>query len=72
MTADADTALMLCIRDFPRRLKLMRAGTRPTLVQPSHSPIYSGLFSMNSATLSPCLNPAPSRKWASWLLYSSS
>ena len=61
MTAVADTALMLCSRDLPRRLKLMRAGTTPTLVQPSHSPMYSGLFSMKSATLSPWRNPADRR-----------
>ena len=44
MTAVAATALMLCINDLPLKLKLMRAGTTPILVQPSHSPMYSGLL----------------------------
>ena len=72
MTAEAETALMLCISDFPLRLKFIRAGTTPILVQPSQSPTYSSLFSMKRATLSPCLKPAEWRKCASWLLYSSS
>ena len=58
MTAEAETAAMLCIKDFPRRLKLINAGTTPILVQPNQSPTYSSLFSMKRATLSPCLKPA--------------
>ena len=64
MTAVAETAWMLCIRDLPRRLKFIRAGTTPILVQPNQSPMYSSLFSMNRATESPCWNPALSRKLA--------
>jgi hypothetical protein len=33
----------------------MRAGTTPTLARPSHNGIYSILFSMNRATVSPFL-----------------
>ena len=71
ITAVAETAWMLCIRDLPRRLKLIRAGTTPILVHPSQSPMYSSRFSMKRAILSPCLKPAFRRKLANWLLYSS-
>jgi hypothetical protein len=33
----------------------MRAGTTPTLARPSHNGMYSILFSMNRATVSPFL-----------------
>ena len=47
MMARAQAALIEWSNDWPARFELMRAGTRPILLQPSQRPTYSGLFSQN-------------------------
>lgn len=50
---------------------LMNGTITPNLDKPSHTPIYSGLFSMKRATTSPFLYPWLLNTLAILLLYSS-
>lgn len=62
---------MQCKRGLSLRLWFTKAVTRPAFARPSHMPTYSGLLSNKRATVSPGLNPASSKTWATLLLNSS-